>query len=500
MKKFKKNQGITLIALVITVIVLLILAGISVSTLTGSNGILTKASEAKTKVEIAQEKEELQMAVMASQMEETNTLEIKKENLENAIKQQFGNNKDFSTTDNGDGSFLVNMNDTLRMYYVEETGEVIDESKMLKISNEEELKAFRDDVNNGNTYEGWYVYLANDITLDINEEWEPIGMYPMENSSPADETNKPFKGIFDGKGHEVDGIYINTTDKAQALFGIANNGKILNLGIGENCNIKGDGTATSSIVGVLYNNAKIVNCYNKSNIEVGGYSGGIVGVCQVNSEIINCYNTGNISVKRDLSDANIGGIVGSLHTDSKINNCYNAGDINKEGNYNISKVGGIVGRAQINSKIENSFNKGNIKGQNNIGGINGENANSVQIQNCYNIGNISGYNQIGGISGQNTNEISNCYNIGFITGTTHVGGITGQNFNSTTYNTIGLIRNSYSLENVAESLDGGNSYGIIENSSIKTEQEMKSLVQTLGIAFKEDTNNINNGYPILQWQ
>ena len=46
-KKFKRNKGITLIALVVTIIVLLILAGISISMLTGQNGILNRASEAK---------------------------------------------------------------------------------------------------------------------------------------------------------------------------------------------------------------------------------------------------------------------------------------------------------------------------------------------------------------------------------------------------------------------------------------------------------------------
>lgn len=433
-------------------------------------------------------------------MEDVNTLEITEEKLSDAIKQQFGNNKDFSVTDNGDRSFLVNMNDTQRMYYIDETGEVIDQSKMLKISTADKLKAFRDDVNSGNTYEGWYVYLTNDITLNINEEWDPIGLYLNDSSTPDNENNKPFTGTFDGCGYKIDGIYINTTDKAQGLFGLVNNGKILNIGIDKNCNINGNGIATSSIVGVLYNNAKIVNSYNESNLKVGNYSGGIVGVCQVNSEIINCYNAGNIATNQDTVHKNIGGIVGNLHTNSKSNNCYNTGNLNVE-NYNIDAIGGIAGRVEINSKIESSFNTGNINGQNIVGGITGENSNIVQIQNCYNIGNISGYNKIGGISGQNTTEIFNCYNIGFIAGTTLVGGITGQNLNSTTYNTIGVIRNSYSLVNVADSLYGGNNnYGIIENSSIKTEQEMKSLVQTLGVAFKEDINSINNGYPILQWQ
>ena len=45
----KVSNGITLIALVITIIVLLILAGVTIATLTGDNGILGKANEAKTK-------------------------------------------------------------------------------------------------------------------------------------------------------------------------------------------------------------------------------------------------------------------------------------------------------------------------------------------------------------------------------------------------------------------------------------------------------------------
>ena len=48
-EKSKKNGGITLIALVVTIIVLIILAGVSISMLTGQNGILTRAAKAKEK-------------------------------------------------------------------------------------------------------------------------------------------------------------------------------------------------------------------------------------------------------------------------------------------------------------------------------------------------------------------------------------------------------------------------------------------------------------------
>ena len=60
--KLKGQNGITLIALVITIIVLLILAAVSIATLTGENGILTRATEAKKNTGIGKEKEILQLA------------------------------------------------------------------------------------------------------------------------------------------------------------------------------------------------------------------------------------------------------------------------------------------------------------------------------------------------------------------------------------------------------------------------------------------------------
>ena len=54
-QKLKESKGITLIALVITIIVLLILAGVTIATLTGNNGILGKANDAKTQTEQAKE-------------------------------------------------------------------------------------------------------------------------------------------------------------------------------------------------------------------------------------------------------------------------------------------------------------------------------------------------------------------------------------------------------------------------------------------------------------
>ena len=64
--KTKEAKGITLIALVITIIVLLILAGVTIATLTGDNGILKKAGDAKTQTEQAKADENLKIAIAGS--------------------------------------------------------------------------------------------------------------------------------------------------------------------------------------------------------------------------------------------------------------------------------------------------------------------------------------------------------------------------------------------------------------------------------------------------
>ena len=77
--KLKESEkGITLIALVITIIVLLILAAVSIAMLTGENGILKKASTAKEKHLIAQYEEELNLCIMEMQTDELGTLTMPK--------------------------------------------------------------------------------------------------------------------------------------------------------------------------------------------------------------------------------------------------------------------------------------------------------------------------------------------------------------------------------------------------------------------------------------
>ena len=64
----RKTKGITLIALVITIVVLLILAGVTISTLTGDNGLISKANESKIATEKSALREEIDLLLLQAQM------------------------------------------------------------------------------------------------------------------------------------------------------------------------------------------------------------------------------------------------------------------------------------------------------------------------------------------------------------------------------------------------------------------------------------------------
>ena len=139
-KLIKTNSGITLIALVITIIVLLILAGVTIATLTGDNGILTQATNAKTMTQISSLKEEIDMYVVGEELNNVEGIDrypiIKEETMESVdknllsieLKQKMS--KWANTAQNGEIATI----------------DTIDYSKFYKIDKEK--------VNTANSFEG----------------------------------------------------------------------------------------------------------------------------------------------------------------------------------------------------------------------------------------------------------------------------------------------------------------------------------------------------------
>lgn len=106
----KSNKGITLIALVVTIVVLLILAGVSISMLVGENGIITQANNAKEQTEIGEEKEAISVAYAGASMKKQGT-----DVTASDMQDEFNYN---GTKANASGNIYVQFTESKRWYYV----------------------------------------------------------------------------------------------------------------------------------------------------------------------------------------------------------------------------------------------------------------------------------------------------------------------------------------------------------------------------------------------
>ena len=124
MQNFRKNvNGITLMALVVTIIILLILAGISIGMLSGDNSIINQAGNAKTQTDIAQEKEILEQATVVV-MGKSKYGDIEKAKLDTELSK-YSEVEETETVEEG----IVVSFKSKRAYLVDANGKVIDYEK-----------------------------------------------------------------------------------------------------------------------------------------------------------------------------------------------------------------------------------------------------------------------------------------------------------------------------------------------------------------------------------
>lgn len=118
-KSLKNTEAITLIALVITIILILILAGISITMLSGDNGIINKAIESKDNTNIKQEIEKIQLAVMGS---------INEDRIIHAddLKKSLQGIVEDATAIKENAPWVVNGKDTGKKYIIKLNGTVIE--------------------------------------------------------------------------------------------------------------------------------------------------------------------------------------------------------------------------------------------------------------------------------------------------------------------------------------------------------------------------------------
>ena len=130
----KNSRGITLIALIVTIIVLIILASITISTLTGNNSIINMALTAREKAEISSEREQLEIAT-AQAMEKNKFGEVRKEILQKVLNNNLGENETEVTEDEESTDLYVKFVPSKRYYIVTRDGKITyigDEEKLSK--------------------------------------------------------------------------------------------------------------------------------------------------------------------------------------------------------------------------------------------------------------------------------------------------------------------------------------------------------------------------------
>lgn len=238
-------------------------------------------------------------------------------------------------------------------------------------------------VNAGETYEGVYFKLANNLDMGKDQhKFSPIGHFD-EYTSPDDpsvmiDDSKYFLGVFDGNNKTIDNIHIYFIDNVNLVGGtglfacISGNAVIKNLTIGSNSIVEGT-NATGTIVGAM-TGGRIEKCVNKTQIKINTDfgQGGIVGA-MYGGTISGCVNEADIS-----GSTNVGGIAGFVDRGSLIENCYNKGNIAFSGFY----AGGLVGYL-TNGTLKNSYNRGKVSSDFSGGAIVGTTDIGITIENCY---------------------------------------------------------------------------------------------------------------------
>ena len=143
---------------------------------------------------------------------------------------------------------------------------------------------------------------------------------------------KKFYGTFDGQGHVIRNLYINSTSNTLGLISYLQGGASV-TGLG----ITGSVTCTNNtriaqaggIVGYMYDKASITQCWSAVNVTSNKHAGGIAGYTAGGSIITNCYASGNITTT-SKNECYLGGICGSGFSNTNgatLTNCYSIGDV-----------------------------------------------------------------------------------------------------------------------------------------------------------------------------
>lgn len=536
------SNGITLVGLVVTIIIILILAGITLSVMVGENGVISKAQSALKETGIAQ----LEESVYTTSVDYQQTMAEGEKDIRLFMSQLRENNYD--TRNIQDKYFIVKNEEGYRVVVDLSTSEVLRVHEYEKgeiesivdtsvwdgtssvgligegipsypyaIRSAKDLSYMRDAVNSNGTITGLNIdgtpnqknvkaatasyELLTDIYLnDISSYsswsstnapsnvWIPIGYYTRHTNEA-----RPFNGYFEGNGYSIYGVYVvsksGSSNIQTALFGSAVNSTFHGINIEKSyfySELDGDKDkmqlgSTGALLGFV-NYSDITYCSVKDTTVIGkAHTGGMVGSIYFNA-------------KAHVSDV----------THSFSDNC-NVRLISPT-NTNVSYcVGGLIGQTSgyaTISYINNCYNNSNVTVDTtnvkvSVGGIAGNLFMKVDCHDCYNTGNISVNSSndetyVGGIAGNkwcdgDVDTIYNCYNKGNITGGNYQDGIIAK---GSGWGRI-EVNNCFNLGNIPKNtISDGKIIRCVDYSTRVTLSCVYDICS--GSLFKYNTYSINN--------
>lgn len=316
-----------------------------------------------------------------------------------------------------------------------------DASGVYQIGTAEELAWLAAEINSSsNNSQSYSAVLTADIDLGYRP-WTPIGCYVDWRD------NHPYRGVFDGQGHTVSGLYVTALSNGYAgLFGYTSgNTTIKNLTVeGE---IRLEDVSTAKYIGGIVGeaNAKLESCVSRVRISAAGFGtrdtcavGGIVG--KLSGAMTDCRFEGSIDITCKRGGAYISGGVGGLAGNAAggaLTRCVNTGAVTVDKGTGVGGIAGITSREVTFTQCANTGHISNDttavlssgeKPKGGTGGILGVGkSGNVSISLCYNTGTVSGTTIVGGILGGEAGDygtsisngnpsltVENCYNAGLL--------------------------------------------------------------------------------------
>lgn len=335
-----------------------------------------------------------------------------------------------------------------------------------QISTPEQLAWFAYSVNSGSqTIKG---KLTADIQLNYSgstsNKWTPIGTETY-----------PFKGLLDGDGHTVSGVYIDSEADYQGFFGkIKLDAPVFDEESTEDYSVAVETIMHNSAVAVK--NLKITDSCISANQNVGG----IAGYCE-EATIENCSYSGSVTGTAN----SVGGIIGWASNDTVVIECVSSGTVTGK-----QRVGAIAGFANGNAVITKSYSDSSVTGTQNVGGMVGT-LSAAYFEGCFFLGSVTASDRAGGLVGYSAfGNMKSAYVIAPIESDgTEIGGAVGSKYGG---NYDGIY---YCYE--TSGVDG--TVGIGRTVTEMQQSDFVKEVNSAKTFFCYDYTGINDSYPALMW-